>query len=332
MSALNYLWRVLAILLCVVFFSPAVRATPREDAERHFKAGLSLQKLDDFAAAIDQYEASLKLHPTRNALFNLSNCLRATHRYPEAFSALQRLLTEYDDTLDPAMAAASHRQLDELSRLTATLEVNVTFEGAAVDGASVSVDGRFYGTAPLAAPLRLKVGTHTIQVASREHEPVSETLELTPGASMIFAAKLKSLATPSAQRSPSAKPATAIVSPQRNRDAVIDSSDSVAPLGWWLSAGGAALLGGGAATGIWALSINSDLRESCSSRLCPRAQADDLARRDSLATATNVLLGLGAAVTATGVLVLLLDPDPKSDQLQLRLGPQFAGAQLRSRF
>src|SRR6187455_2662697 len=91
-------------LLACLWLTPGLAlADAKADAEKQFRAGVSLQKVDDFDAAIVAFEASLRLHPTKGAWFNLANCLRATHRYPEALNALERLQQDFAGELQDPM-------------------------------------------------------------------------------------------------------------------------------------------------------------------------------------------------------------------------------------
>jgi tetratricopeptide (TPR) repeat protein len=152
----------------------ADEATDKAEAERLFKAGVSLQKAEDFGAAISAFESSLRIHPTKSALFNLANCLQAMHRYPEALSTVEKLERDYGAELVEPMKGRVAIQRAELENLTASLKVEV-----APEGAEVRIDGRLVGTAPL-GPLRLTLGDHAIEVSFAGYTTERHNVNLSP--------------------------------------------------------------------------------------------------------------------------------------------------------
>src|SRR6187455_2997685 len=145
-------------LACLWLAPASAWADSREDAEKQFRAGVSLQKVEDFEAAIAAFESSLRLYPTKGAWFNLANCLRATHRYPEALTALERLQQDFGSELVDPMRSTAEMQIAELRNLTATLAIEVDQPGA-----DVAIDGRSIGTSPLTNPIRLGLGDHELR-------------------------------------------------------------------------------------------------------------------------------------------------------------------------
>ena len=56
---------IAAVIVGLLALAGPAWADDKEEAEKHFEAGVALQKVEDFAAAIPAFEASLRLHPTR---------------------------------------------------------------------------------------------------------------------------------------------------------------------------------------------------------------------------------------------------------------------------
>jgi tetratricopeptide (TPR) repeat protein len=150
------------LFACLLLWARSACADERAEAQEFFEAGVTLQKAEDFDSAIAAFESSLSLFPTRSALFNLANCLQATHRYPEALEALQRLQREYGAELEEPMRGRVTIQRAELETLTAFLLVRVDQPGA-----EVRVDGKLVGRTPLAEPLLLALGDHEVEVTLR---------------------------------------------------------------------------------------------------------------------------------------------------------------------
>jgi len=318
----------LALLACVLLTTAPALAGDKEEAEKHFRAGVSLQQLEDFDAAIAAFESSLRLYPTKGALFNLANCLRAAHRYPEALASFERLQQEFGDSLEGPMLGTVNMQLAELKNLTGSVILEVEPEGALVH-----VDGKPAGTAPFEAPVRLGLGDHELRVTLEGFEPQVVTFNLAPARQVTQRIIL--------ERS-SGKPAPA-VSALAADDARAAPRSEARPGSAWRTAGiatastGAALIVAGSITGIWALSLDSDLDEACPGGHCPSRRDSDIDRLDRLTTTTNILLAVGG-VTAVGGVVMWLTgnestaPRPAGAQVGLSWAPGSVAASVTRRF
>jgi hypothetical protein len=325
------------IAVAVVLSTPVAWADDKQEAEKHFEAGVSLQKVEDFEAAVTAFEASLRLYPTRSALFNLANCLRATHRYAEALDALERLQREYGDELDEPMRTAVETQLAELVNLTAELVI-----AADQDGATVRVDDRIIGHTPLSGPIRLSPGPHVVEASLAGFEPARVNVELVSRETLTHRFTLEKIQSPQAAEPPPATPPPAAGPPPAVEPpppvAPPDRGASTLGTAGWVTAGvGAAVLAGGAATGIWALTLDGELEEACTDGHCPSRRESDIDRLETLAVTTNVLLGVGLAATAAGITMLVFDspprsPPPESSGVAVSLGPGYFGAVLRRKF
>jgi tetratricopeptide (TPR) repeat protein len=85
---------------------------------------------------------------------------------------------------------------------------------------------------------------------------------------------------------------------------------------WWLpgtivTAGGVVVLLAALGTGLGANSIYNDLKSKCSNNVCDPKYQSDKDQGQTLAIASDVLLGLGAVVTAVGVIVIGVQSRPK---------------------
>lgn len=312
--------RALSIALCTLLVSTSAWASDKEEAERHFRAGVSLQKVEDFDSAILQFETSIRLHPTKSALFNLANCLRAVHRYPEAHAALRRLVDEYDSELDPEMSLAAKSQLEELANLTATLWVDVDRPGA-----EIRVDGLTVATSPMAAPVVLGLGVHGVEVALDGYSSQRLEVSLTSRQRASRSVTLVPLA-PNATPAAATPTARAVTPTPPRAESGRDETTGLYPWSWVVTGAGAAAVLAGAATGIGALALDSSLSSTCFDGVCPSDRESDVQRLHTLTTTTNVLLGVGAAVTAAGVVMLVLDSSSSSSSPAVGFGWSPTGA------
>lgn len=164
---------------------PSAPAEPaRTEAKRHFDRGIALYNDNDLDAALTEFEASYQTYPTAGVLYNIGIVHKALHRYSEAITALERYLA--DAKSPPRERVAEVTQLiAEMRALIGQLALTITPAGA-----SVVVDGRSVGTAPL-APLSLGAGHHVIELAAAEHEPLRQEVTIMAGKPLALKLALK---------------------------------------------------------------------------------------------------------------------------------------------
>lgn len=157
-------------------------------------------------------------------------------------------------------------------------------------GASVSVDGRPAGSAPLARPLEVPAGRHFLAVTRRGHKPFTRELTLDRGQELDLSARLP-----------------------RTRQRVASY--------WVFGGAGVVLLAGGVTTGL-ALAAQGDA-EDIADRAAREnipleeldAYNDALDRRDGLRTASVVLYGGALGLCATAALLYFVDhPDVEAPE------------------
>jgi len=328
-------------LACLWLAPASAWADSKQEAEQQFRAGVSLQKVEDFEAAISAFESSLRLYPTKGAWFNLANCLRATHRYPEALTALERLQQDFGSELVDPMRSTAEMQIAELRNLTATLAIEVDQPGA-----DVAIDGRSIGTSPLTNPIRLGLGDHELRVTLEGFETAIVPVNLGPAQVAARTIKLSTVAAlvpalPTAAPALAAEPEPpAHVAPPPPSTAADSERSHLTTVGMVSTGAGALLLAGGAVTGLWALSMDDDLSDDCVDGHCPPNRAEAIDQLEQLTTTTNVLLAVGAAVSVGGALLWLFgdsSDEPaaltsRGHDVGLGVGPGFVGANLASRF
>ncbi len=300
--------RQVGLLLSAWLVATNAFADARQEAEQQFAAGVSLQKVEDFDAAATAYQASVALMPTKSALFNLANCLKAIHRYAEALDALERLEDEFGGELDPSMAAAVESLQAKLRPLTATLRVNVSPTGEPTTAEStpaIYVDGKRIDGA---TGERLSIGTHELRVERPGHVTEVREVTLHSGEEAVVDVVLQPAAPPPlAAIKPSPQPPP----PRPARPPTpTEPTDEGVPSGVWLATGaGSVLLLGAAVTGVWALSLDADLNDYCVDGHCGSGKKSEISRLETLALTTDVLAGVGLGLCVGGLTALLLQPD-----------------------
>jgi hypothetical protein len=150
----SMMFTLLAVALAV---AGTARADDKAEAKRHFDAGVSLLKAENYEGASSSFEASLEVFPTKTALFNLANCYKALARYDEALAALFRLRRDFAGRLGAEMETETVAIEKEIRNLVGSLKVEVDRPGA-----TVLVDGREVGVSPLSKTLLLAPGSHEV--------------------------------------------------------------------------------------------------------------------------------------------------------------------------
>ncbi|MEM9191044.1 MAG: hypothetical protein AAGF12_17805 [Myxococcota bacterium] len=96
---------------------------------------------------------------------------------------------------------------------------------------------------------------------------------------------------------------------------------------------GAALLVGGAVTGIFALDVSNDLEDDCVDGACPESVRDDRNRGVRLAVATDLLFIAGGATIASGLIWALLTRNSEEEApLSLGCGAEGCALQVQGAF
>jgi hypothetical protein len=113
------------------------------------------------------------LSPHHTVLYNLGQAYITLAKPVEAVAALQRYLDEGGTAIKPARRAEVEQEIARQKTRIATLEIR-----GLPDGAVVTIDGEEAGKAPLAAPVRVGVGTHVVAVTAARYEPGEAKIEV----------------------------------------------------------------------------------------------------------------------------------------------------------
>lgn len=168
--------------ICLRAFGEESDAEKKEAARQHFERGNLLLADDSVEAALAEFRLSRQLFPTRGNTQNLAVALAKLHRYEEALEMYATLEREFQLSADER--AAVERELAILKELVGTLIVNTEA------GASISVDGRVRGMAPLSEPLTVSAGIRVLRVVKAGRIPFEQQIEVPGGRSLSIDAKL----------------------------------------------------------------------------------------------------------------------------------------------
>lgn len=169
----------IALAACSVSM-PAWAAPPTAadvaSAKKLFEQGLKLYNEGSYREALSDFLHANELAPRASIQRNVAQCHRDLHEFAEAYDSYQTLLSKYGTSMSAADKRAVQHAIDELASLTATVKVNVADPGAAV-----AVDGNAVGTTPLANPLRVNLGAHTVTVTKAGYETLTKEVKVNGG-------------------------------------------------------------------------------------------------------------------------------------------------------
>ncbi len=139
----------------------------------------------DFAGAATKYSQAYELSKDPRLLFNLAICEKNLRHYART----QALLQQYEHDMGTRIAADDKATVD--AALAAIRNLVGTVRLAATEaGASVLVDGQPVGTTPLAAPLLLDLGKHTLTVKKDGFTASEQPVEVGGGSETAVAVTL----------------------------------------------------------------------------------------------------------------------------------------------
>lgn len=286
----------------------------REQARQHFLRGMNLVQAERWEDALEAFEASLELYPTRAAQFNKGLCLGLMGRPADAIRVLEEHLEQYADQLDGDRRAEVDRALETNRARVARLEVRV--EG--VEAAEVLLDGQSVGQSPLAEALVVNPGRHQVSVRAEGIDTVNRWVTVSSGdaVSVVMAVERAEVSEP--VDDPEDQPVTIVP--------VEPAPSAGLRIGGWVSVGVAvAALGTALGLFLWNNGRYSDwetdreaLSSAYSSTEASPQEPGELGRWledsdseaesiSSVDTVTWIMLGTGVAATAAGVTLLILD-------------------------
>ena len=141
--------------------SPTTEPSPEAVAEagQRYDRGLKLYSEGEYRLAVIEFERTYQLVPDYRVLFNIGQVRIQLGDYARARVALERYLREGEGHLPPARLESVKNDLDMLEGRTATLKIQ-----SSLSGAEVVVDGESVGVTPLAEPVLMNAGDHSIEV------------------------------------------------------------------------------------------------------------------------------------------------------------------------
>ncbi len=155
---------------------PALSESLSGGAREAYEAATVLLNNKDCAHAIVKYRQAYDLSKDPRLLFDMAVCDRDLRSYAQ----MQGLLVRYEKEASAEMSAEQKAEVDAalgaIHDLVGTVDLTVSEAGA-----DVTVDTENVGTTPLAAPIVVDLGKHTLAVKKDGFEPVGRTIEIPGG-------------------------------------------------------------------------------------------------------------------------------------------------------
>lgn len=130
----------------------------KEAAER-YERGLSLYSGGEYLLALVEFERAYQLAPNYRVLYNIGQVRIQLARYSKAREALEEYLKQGGAEINAERRKAVEADLQMLAERTAKLSI-VSNE----PGADIALDGIGIGTTPLAEPVVVDAGEHSVEV------------------------------------------------------------------------------------------------------------------------------------------------------------------------
>jgi len=155
----------------------------------HFVRGLELIQNESWDAALVEFLVSREIYATRVAVKNAALCLRQLKRNAAALNMYKELLQRFSSGMDADERRSIEDAIAQLSDRVGELSIT-----SSVPGATVIVAGLQVGRTPLADPIVLDAGTHTVRVFKEGYLPFETQIPVAGRQKKDLQAELQALA------------------------------------------------------------------------------------------------------------------------------------------
>jgi len=294
--------------VALVLSAPAM-GEDKEKAKEHFFKGKALFEEGAYDKAIIEFKESYGLSPVPVVLYNIAVCYDDLSKYAEAVKHYKKYLSVGKDEPAEKLAKVKER-VGELSKFLGMLKLVVDAEGA-----EVLVDDAKAGVTPLETIL-LETGEHELVVRKTGYFESKQRFTIVSGQTAEIVVKLSKIAGVAGAKEPESAskvtvaPTAARPGKEQDQGAPVKKGDGkkkkLAPAAFGAMAALAGAAGVAAiATGVMAIKEDDKIPGMSAADDEWKKTAD---RRDTLALATDLLIGVtGAAAVAAIALAFFTD-------------------------
>lgn len=297
--------------------TPSAKTAETDDVKKAkdlFQRAQKLYKQARYAEAIEKFEEAYAVRPHPVIYFNIGKCYEQLNETPKALRAYRDYLRLMPDAKDR----------DTVSDAIANLERRLKEKGvqqlmvfADPPSAHIEVDGTDLGTSP--ASVELQAGNHQLTVRAEGFEPVSRSFVMSISRATEMTINLREAPKdvppppppPVVDVPKKEEPKTASLTPVPAKDTPVITTplpEQPKKKGrvWTWVAGGVAVAGAGAATGL-GLAANGASANLLATQH-PQAEAQALHdQAQGLSTGANVAWGVAAAAAVTAVVLFFVE-------------------------
>ncbi len=264
---------------------------PRAEASKRFRRGVKLYNDDDFVAALVEFKRAYELAPHYRVLYNLGQTSRELKDYATALGIYKQYLEEGGKKLGRKRKKKVQGLVEDLTDRVGTLTITTN-----VEGAEIQIDDVLVGVSPLDEPIVVNVGRRRVVATLTGHAPARRVLEVAGTDELEVELELTDL---EAARPPPQPPQPPPPPPEPG----LPVPGIVA-----LSITGVSGIVTGVLGGL-ALSARSDLDDALAAFPgTPKTIQDAQDKTSTLATATDVMIGVTAAAAVTTLVLFIVDP------------------------
>lgn len=179
--------RALAVTALLLSAAHAQTASDVEIARAHYKTGEQYYQRDRFADAAREFEEAFRLSGRTELLYNIGKAYEGGGDLVKARDAYDKYLTALPSSPDAADLKARITGLDgRIGKVALT---------CGMPGAAVRLDGVAIGLTPIAPPIDVNPGAHTLELSLEGTQRWSLKLEVAAGATLAVTATLKPIPT-----------------------------------------------------------------------------------------------------------------------------------------
>ncbi len=266
---------------------------PTEEASERFRRGVKLYKDEDYVAALVEFKRAYELAPNYRVLYNLGQTSRGLKDYASALVAYQQYLDEGGDEIEEDRRNEVEKIVEDLTARVGKLTIVTN-----VDGAEIQVDDEVVGVSPLDEPVIVNIGKRRVDASRDGYAPAKRVIEVAGRDELDVELALTDLT----QKGPA--PTTPIPAEESH----IPVPGIVA-----LSITAACGIATGVLGGL-ALSAKGERDDALGAFPGnPQTIADAQSKTDTMALATDIMIGVTSAAAITTLILFIVDPGAPDD-------------------
>jgi hypothetical protein len=286
---------LVVVVALIALASPvSAQQSVEDEAKAQFDAGVVLFQEGQFEKASVAFARAYELRPSYKITYLVARCHDELEHYAAALEAFTRYLAEGGTEIDQARRDEVRAEIKRLNALVGVVAVE-----SATKDATVFVDDERKGNTPLASPVFVDLGKHTVVVKQGTSELHREVVTVAGGQRVVVKVGGAGAATATAS------PSSAAGAPEDHGAA----REKPKRLWTWVAAGvGGAAVIGAAITGGITMSRAKDIKNDCAGNTCPTSSESDADSAKSLAYTTDALIVVAGVGIAAGVVLFFIEP------------------------